>query len=144
MTEEQIGMMADGNSIEEAFENMALSSEELEKFAQYKSSLDKIGKIVAKAKTLTDEEKKFYEKIKSTYKEPSPIVQLNKIKGFMKNVPDAKASKKEVETVANIMLEEVISQVPEKMTYSEFIKEYDIIAVPKKGGFFKKLFLRRK
>lgn len=130
----------------EAFENLNLSNAELSALAEKGlKSLKSIGDIIEKAHELTPEEKEDFLTIKKIIKAKkqeadNPKTQLDKIKAIVGESPEVA----DIETIVNIILDEVIAQVPTGMSYEEFIKEYDIIAKPKKKGFFAKLFKRNK
>lgn len=125
------------NALQEAFENLFLSDEELEEQgASGLESLKTINTILEKHKVDRKSITKAFNAamISAGYEKANPKIQLDKIKKIIGDSPDI-----DTEAAINIILEEVMSLVPEGMSYFEFMKEYKLVAKPR-ASFFARLF----
>lgn len=132
------------NDAQEAFENLDLSDKELKNQKKTSSKKNQVLKQIEKAydnqKIDTDD---LYNALAITlrFKEykgkNNPKGQLNDIKSIIGDTP----SPSDTSIAINSILEEVMSLVPEGMTYSEFTKEYELYVKPRnKKSFFARLF----
>lgn len=141
ITEKDLGNFIEyGDALQEAFENLLLSDEELEEHGDNcLESLKTINSILEKHKI----DKKAITRafnaaiISADYEKANPKIQLDKIKEIIGKTPD-----NDTEAAINIILEEVMSLVPEGMSYFEFMKEYKLVAKPR-VSFFARLFKKK-
>lgn len=129
------------NALQEAFENLLLSDEELEEQGTSGlESLKTINAILEKHKVdRKSVTRAFNAAITSAgYEKANPKIQLDKIKKIIGDSPDV-----DTEAAINIILEEVMALVPEGMSYFEFMKEYKLVAKPR-VSFFARLFKKNK
>lgn len=125
------------NALQEAFENLFLSDEELEEQgASGLESLKTINTILEKHKVDRKSITKAFNAamISAGYEKANPKIQLDKIKKIIGDTPNI-----DTEAAINNILEEVMALVPEGMSYFEFMKEYKLVAKPR-VSFFAKLF----
>lgn len=125
------------NALQEAFENLLLSDEELEEQgASGLESLKTINTILEKHKVDRKSITKAFNAamISAGYEKANPKIQLDKIKDIIGDSPDI-----DTEAAINIILEEVMSLVPEGTSYFEFMKEYKLVA-KSRTSFFARLF----